>query len=64
VDGVQFGAVLGERAVLEHSPRAATLTAMTQVKIAEAPAEAADLAARPRLAQLHHREVTESSASS
>jgi hypothetical protein len=64
VDGVQLGAVLGERAVLEHSPRAATLTAMTPVKIAEAPAEAPDLAARPRLAQLHHREVTESSASS
>jgi CRP-like cAMP-binding protein len=51
-------------AILEHSPRTATLTAVTAVKIAEAPVDALELAALPRLAQLHHREVTESSASS
>jgi hypothetical protein len=69
VDGVQLGdvgpgAVLGERAVLESSPRTATLTAVTQVKIAEAPAEALDLAALARLAQLHRREVASRSVTS
>jgi hypothetical protein len=51
------GAVLGERAILESSPRTATLTAVTTVKVAEAPADAIDLAALAELAEGHRREL-------
>jgi CRP-like cAMP-binding protein len=53
------GAVLGERAILESSPRTATLTARTQAKIAEAPAETINRPALTDLAQLHRREATD-----
>jgi hypothetical protein len=57
------GAVVGEHAVLESSPRTATLTAMTPLKVAEAPAEAIDRAALAELAQGHRRELAEDSTS-
>lgn len=53
------GAVVGERAVLEGTPRTATLTARTAVKVAAAPAEAIDRAALAELAQGHRRELVE-----
>jgi CRP-like cAMP-binding protein len=53
------GAVVGERAILESSPRTATLTAVTAVKVAEAPAEAVDREALARLAQGHRREMAD-----
>jgi hypothetical protein len=53
------GAVLGERAILESSPRTATLTARTRVKVAEAPAETINRPALIDLAQLHRREATD-----
>jgi hypothetical protein len=53
------GAVLGERAILESSPRTATLTARTRVKIAEAPADTIDRSAMAGLARLHRREVSD-----
>jgi hypothetical protein len=61
VDGKELGvvgpgAVLGERAILENTRRTATLTAMTQVRVAAAPAEAIDREALTRLADLHRRE--------
>jgi CRP-like cAMP-binding protein len=61
VDGKELGvvgpgAVLGERAILENTRRTATLTAMTQVRVAAAPAEAIDREALTRLAELHRRE--------
>jgi Cyclic nucleotide-binding domain len=52
------GAVVGERAVLEGSPRTATLTGTTAVKVAEAPADAIDRDALARLATGHRREVS------
>jgi hypothetical protein len=55
------GAVLGERAVLETGRRTATLTAMTAVRVAEAPAAVIDRDARTRLAQGHRREHTAAS---
>jgi Cyclic nucleotide-binding domain len=51
------GAVLGERAILESSPRTATLTARTRVKIAEAPADTINRSALASLARLHRREA-------
>jgi hypothetical protein len=68
VDGTKVGdlgpgAVVGERAVLESSPRTATLTALTPVRVAEAPAEAVDRAALGELAQGHRREATDNSIS-
>lgn len=61
VDGKQLGdlgpgAVVGERAILEHSARTATLTAVTAVRVAEAPADALDMAALANLAEGHRRE--------
>lgn len=53
------GAVLGERAILESSPRTATLTAITRVKIAEAPAQTLDMVALARLAEGHRRELAD-----
>jgi cyclic nucleotide-binding protein len=53
------GAVVGERAILESSPRTATLTAVTAVKVAEAPAEAIDLHALAELAHGHRREFAD-----
>jgi hypothetical protein len=53
------GAVVGERAILESSPRTATLTALTAVKVAAAPADAVDVAALAKLAQGHRRELTD-----
>lgn len=50
------GAVLGERALLEGGTRTATLTAVTPVRVAEAPARAVDVDALARLARGHHRE--------
>jgi hypothetical protein len=62
VDGQKLGdlgpgAVVGERAILEASPRTATLTAVTAAKVAEAPAGALDLAALTELAHGHRREL-------
>lgn len=51
------GAVIGERAILESRKRTATLTAVTRVKVAAAPAEALDLEALAQLAQGHRREL-------
>jgi hypothetical protein len=64
VDGTKLGdlgpgAVVGEHAVLESSPRTATLTALTPVRVAEAPAEAVDRAALTELAKGHRREVAD-----
>jgi CRP-like cAMP-binding protein len=56
VGDVGPGAVLGERAILESSPRTATLTATTALRIAEAPAQTIDRIALAQLADLHRRE--------
>ncbi len=45
--------------MLESSPRTATLTALTPVRVAEAPAEAVDRVALAELAEGHRREVAE-----
>jgi hypothetical protein len=58
VGDVGPGAVLGEHSVLDGSPRTATLTATTPVRIAEAPADAVDRDALAQLAPLHRREAT------
>lgn len=50
------GAVIGERAILESSPRTATLTALTPARVACAPAHAIDLDALAELARGHRRE--------
>jgi hypothetical protein len=57
------GAVVGERAILEKSPRTATLIARTRVRVAEAPADSLDPAALAQLATGHRREVSPESAS-
>jgi hypothetical protein len=64
VDGEKLGdlgpgAVVGERAVLEGSPRTATLTAVTAVRVAEAPADIVDRAVLAELASGHRREVAD-----
>ena len=51
------GAVLGERAILESSPRTATVTAITNVRVAQSPAGSLDLAALSHLADGHRREL-------
>ncbi|GAB1817169.1 cyclic nucleotide-binding domain-containing protein [Herbidospora sp. RD11066] len=61
VDGRELGrvgpgAVLGERALLEHGHRTATLTALTPIRVAEAGADIIDRAALEHLAQGHRRE--------
>lgn len=53
------GAVLGERAILEASTRTASVTAITKVRIAEAPAQSVDIGALRRLAQGHQRELAD-----
>ncbi len=50
------GAVLGERAVLEGGRRTATLTAVTRVRVAEAPRHALDPGALRQLSGDHRRE--------
>jgi hypothetical protein len=53
------GAVLGERAILAHSARTATVTAVTPLRVAEAAADTIDVAALARLAEGHFRELTD-----
>jgi hypothetical protein len=53
------GAVVGERAVLESSPRTATLTALTPVRAAEAPADIVDHSVLAELATGHRREAAD-----
>jgi hypothetical protein len=53
------GAVLGERAILESSARTATVTAITRVRIAEAPARSIDVEALRHLAEGHLRELVD-----
>lgn len=50
------GAVVGERAIIEHSVRTATLLARTAVRVAEADATGLDRAALAELAMGHRRE--------
>lgn len=50
------GTVVGERAALEGGVRTATLTALTPVKVAEAPHDTIDPVALERLAEGHRRE--------
>lgn len=52
------GAVIGERAVLEGGRRTATLTARTEARVAEVPADAIDRRALSHLADSHRREHT------
>jgi hypothetical protein len=52
------GAVLGERAVLEDGRRTATLTAVTDIRVAAAPASVIDRQALRDLAAGHRREET------
>jgi hypothetical protein len=68
-DGVSLGdigpgAVVGERAVLEHTSRTASLIARTAVRVAEAPAAALDRAALAQLAAGHQRELAGGAAAS
>jgi hypothetical protein len=61
VDGTQVaelgpGAVVGERALLEHGRRTATLRALTDCVIASAAKDQIDRDSLTSLAQLHHRE--------
>jgi|tagenome__1003787_1003787.scaffolds.fasta_scaffold20869623_2 hypothetical protein len=61
VDGQQVGevgpgAILGERALLEHGVRTSTLTAVTPVRLAVADAQTIDLTKLHKVADLHRRE--------
>jgi len=61
VDGTQLaelgpGAILGERAVLEHGLRTATLRAATDCVVAATAAGNVDLDRLRELERLHHRE--------
>jgi hypothetical protein len=58
------GAVLGERAVLEHTTRTATLVARTTLRVAEAPTDTLNPAALTELAQGHRRELANGTSSS
>lgn len=58
VSEVGPGAVLGERAVLEHGRRTATLTALTPCRVAVAHRSAVDEEALRLLASRHRREET------
>lgn len=65
VDGASLGdlgpgAVVGERAILEHSPRTASLVARTSVRVAEAPAAAVNRSMLAELAKGHRRELANS----
>jgi hypothetical protein len=51
------GAILGERAVLEHGLRTSTLRAVTKVRVAAANASQLDLAALAEVAGGHNREA-------
>jgi hypothetical protein len=51
------GAVVGERAALEHGTRTATVWARTAGRVASVPADALDPDALASLAATHHREV-------
>jgi Cyclic nucleotide-binding domain len=67
VDGTQVGelvpgAVIGERAVLEDGRRTATLRAVTGSVIAAAAGNQIDRDSLASLAELHHREDTDSQA--
>jgi hypothetical protein len=53
------GAIVGERAILEQSPRTATLVARTAVRVAEARADGLDRTALAELASGHMREVAD-----
>jgi hypothetical protein len=57
VSEVGPGAVLGERAVLEHGRRTATLKALTPCRVAVAQRSAVDEDALRQLAERHHRET-------
>jgi hypothetical protein len=68
-DGVSLGdlgpgAVVGERAVLEHTRRTASLIARTAVRVAEASADALDRTALAQLAAGHQRELAGGAATS
>jgi hypothetical protein len=50
------GAIVGERAVLENSPRTATLRAVTKVRVATATADQLDMDALAEVSRGHRRE--------
>jgi hypothetical protein len=50
------GAIIGERAVLENSPRTATLRAVTKVRVATATADQLDMGALAEVSRGHRRE--------
>jgi hypothetical protein len=50
------GAILGERALLENGRRTSTLTAVTPVRVAAAPADSIDLERLRALSESHRRE--------
>jgi CRP-like cAMP-binding protein len=58
------GAIIGERAILETSLRTATLTARTDVRVAQVRADAIDRGALAELARGHRRELADGQASS